>query len=143
MAQVENEYDLMNNGSPADLAYIQWAANLAQSYHTGLVWGMCKTAEAPLPIISTCNGLDCYNTIGANRTQPAIWTEHWGAEAWNWKWGSSLAAYSTPAEEMAYSAARWFAAGGGYMNYYMFSGGQLNHTPLCIVRVCGWRLVSS
>lgn len=119
---MENEYDLADSHSPADDAYVQWCADLATSFDSGLVWGMCKQSDAPLPIISTCNGIDCYVTIGPNRTQPALWTEHWSSEAWNWKWGTSLP--HNTAETMGYATARWFAAGGGYLNYYMFSGGE-------------------
>ena len=136
MAQVENEYDNMWNGSADQVAYIEWCGQLATSSDSGLVWGMCQTKEAPLPLIATCNGLDCYTFIQPNRTQPAAWTEHWGGESWNWKWGTSLEATATTAEHMAYAAARWFAAGGGYMNYYMFSGGQLTHPRHILVSDC-------
>ena len=113
LAQVENEYDNISPHTAGDNAYIQWCADLAQSYHTGLVWGMCSSQNTPAPLVGTCNGLDCYNFIGRNRTQPALWTEHWSAEAWTWKWGASLPINT--AENMAYSAARWFAAGGSHM----------------------------
>ena len=113
LAQIENEYDIANHHTPADEAYVQWCGDLAQSYDSGLVWGMCSTSDAPLPLIPTCNGIDCWNKVQPNRTLPALWTEHWSAEAWNWKWGYNLP--HNTAEYMAYSGARWFAAGGGYM----------------------------
>ena len=122
LSQVENEYNLASHHTPADDAYVQWCADLATSFDSGLVWGMCQQDNTPQPLIGTCNGIDCYLTIGANRSQPALWTEHWSSTAWNWKWGSNLP--HNTAEDMAYAGARWFAAGGGYMNYYMFSGGQ-------------------
>ena len=120
-AQIENEYANMEGNDPGNKAYIQWAGHLTESYDSGLVWGACQTPDAPPPVIPTCNGVDCYTFIGRNRTMPAMWTEHWSAEAWTWKWGSHLPHNS--AENMAYSAAYWFAEGGAYMSYYMWSGG--------------------
>ena len=114
----------MNQHTPEQDAYIEWCGDLATSYDSGLVWGMCQTLNAPLPLIATCNGLDCYTFIKPNRSQPALWTEHWSAEAWNWFWGSALKPYGNSAQHMAYAGARWFAAGGAHMNYYMLSGGQ-------------------
>jgi len=76
---------------------------------------MCQSHDAPAPVLSTCNGLTCYDFVGPNRTQPALWTEHWSSEAWTWKWGSHLPHHS--AEDMAYSGARYFAHGGAHQNY--------------------------
>ena len=122
LAQVENEYDNADSHSAGDEAYVKWCGELATSFDSGLVWGMCQTSNAPRPLIDTCNGVNCYVTIRPKRTQPALWTEHWTATAWEWKWGTSLP--HNTAETMGYSTARWFAAGGGYLSYYMFSGGQ-------------------
>ena len=107
----------MEGNDAGNKAYIQWAGHLTQSFDTGLVWGACSTHDIPRPVIPTCNGLDCYNWMRRNRTQPAIWTEHWSAEAWTWHWGSHLPHNS--AENMAYAAAYWYAEGGAYMSYYM------------------------
>ena len=107
----------MEGNDPGNKAYIQWAGHLTRSYDDNLVWGMCSSHDAPYPVIPTCNGLTCYDFIERNRTFPALWTEHWSAEAWTWKWGSHLPHNS--AEFMAYAATRWFAAGGSHMNFYM------------------------
>lgn len=63
-------------------------------------------------------------------TQPGIWTENWAG------W-FQYEGYSTPersAQNNAYSVARFFAAGGTGMNYYMFHGGtNFNRTSSYLV----------
>lgn len=65
MAQIENEYGNMEKYYGDDGAkYVEWSANLADSYDVKIPWIMCQQGEGtgsapPAHIINTCNGYYC------------------------------------------------------------------------------------
>ncbi|KAI9192258.1 hypothetical protein LWI28_020101 [Acer negundo] len=51
LAQIENEYgNVMSNYGDAGKAYVDWCANLADSYQIGIPWLMCQQTDAPPPM---------------------------------------------------------------------------------------------
>ena len=83
MAQVENEYGNMENFYGDDGArYVQWSADLADSFKLDIPWMMCQQGEGqgsapPAHIINTCNGYYCDDWIEKHITdfpnQPVSW----------------------------------------------------------------------
>ena len=122
LAQMENEYNLVaNNYGEEGQRYLQWAAQLGQSLNLGIPIIMCVGA-AP-GIMETINGFyahhDLDTFIANHPNQPAVWTECWT---------SFYHTFGTPynirtPENLAYATARFFAAGGTGINYYMWHGG--------------------
>eukprot|EP01084_Bolivina_argentea_P198646 340099_1 len=122
LAQIENEY----HGSSA---YVNWCGQLIKTLNMNVSWVMCNGMSAS-DTINTCNGNNCYGYAqnhGKNfPQQPLGWTEN---EGWFNDW---TRAYNpdTPnwanrsPQDMAYSVAIWFAAGGAHHNYYMWYGGN-------------------
>ncbi|KAK7282252.1 hypothetical protein RIF29_10887 [Crotalaria pallida] len=117
--------------------YAQWAAEMAVSQNTGVPWIMCRQYDAPDPVVSlshlddsmnivdhlqidTCNEFYCdqFEPISPNR--PKIWTENW--TGWISNFGD-VGVPHRPAEDVAFSVARFFQKGGSVMNYYMYHGG--------------------
>jgi Glycosyl hydrolases family 35 len=43
LAQIENEFDYAEDGKPGSIEYVKWCGQLAESYDSGLVWGMCQS----------------------------------------------------------------------------------------------------
>ena len=121
ITQIENEYG--DGGTdPGRIGYIEWCGQLAASLNTSTVWIMCQEGEAPYPIIDTCNGGSCGGWVDwqyTTRGQPAFWTEAW--VAWFQSWGQSP--YWKDPRELSFDIAYWYAAGGVYMNHYMYHGG--------------------
>ena len=121
ITQIENEYG--DGGSdPGRIGYIEWCGQLAASLNTSTVWIMCQEGEAPYPIIDTCNGGSCGGWVDwqyTTRGQPAMWTENW--VAWFQGWGQSP--YWKDPRTLSFEIAYWYAAGGVYMNHYMYHGG--------------------
>ena len=129
LAQVENE---LNTG---DSDYIDWCGNLAAAQGLPIPWLMCNGDSAP-NTINSCNGGDCQGFIeghGQNHRvlvdQPAAWTEKWSP--WYQLWGDGggdLPAYDGgdlgAARGEIFSIAKWFARGGGHVNWYMAHGGN-------------------
>ncbi|GLT79076.1 hypothetical protein SLA2020_505830 [Shorea laevis] len=120
LSQIENEYELMEYdiGNPGKV-YAKWAANMAVGLGTGVPWVMCKQADAPDPIINTCNGFYCENFFPNQAYKPKMWTELWTA----WLLGFGEAVPYRPVEDMAFAVARFIQNKGSFVNYYMYHGG--------------------
>ncbi|GFZ04263.1 beta galactosidase 1 [Actinidia rufa] len=120
LSQIENEYGPMEYelGGPAK-AYTKWAAQMAVGLGSGVPWVMCKQDDAPDPIINTCNGFYC-DYFSPNRAyKPKMWTEAW--TGWFTEFGGPVP--YRPAEDLAFSVARFIQKGGSFINYYMYHGG--------------------
>jgi beta-galactosidase len=122
LLQIENEYGNVIGFHGADgVKYIQWAAEFANSLNTGIPWNMCYGSAGNT--LDTVNGMYGHQLLLAHWThhpdQPGIWTENWPGWYDNWAYAFNL----RPAEDVAYSVARFFAMGGTGMNYYMWHGG--------------------
>ncbi|KAF3778382.1 Beta-galactosidase 6 [Nymphaea thermarum] len=64
MSQIENEYGTYEMGyHKAGAAYMKRAAQMVVGLDTGVPWIMCKQDDALDPVINTCNGLNCGETI--------------------------------------------------------------------------------
>ncbi|XP_022147716.1 beta-galactosidase-like [Momordica charantia] len=120
LSQIENEYGPMESGIGApSKSYTKWAAQMAVGLDTGVPWVMCKQEDAPDPVIDTCNGFYC-ETFKPNQIyKPKIWTEAWSG--WYTAFGGPVP--YRPAEDLAFSVARFIQSGGSLVNYYMYHGG--------------------
>ncbi|XP_010689565.2 beta-galactosidase 8 isoform X1 [Beta vulgaris subsp. vulgaris] len=126
LSQIENEYGNIDSayGSAAK-SYIKWAANMAVSLDTGVPWVMCQQADAPDPIINTCNGFYCDQFTPNSNQKPKLWTENWSG--WFSAFGSPIP--YRPVEDLAFAVARFYQRGGTMQNYYMYHGGtNFDHT---------------
>ncbi|KAL7125494.1 hypothetical protein ABFS83_14G120600 [Erythranthe nasuta] len=122
MAQIENEYNNVQAAyREAGKHYVKWAADMAVGLYSGIPWVMCKQKDAPQTVISTCNGRQCGDTFpGPNGpNKPSLWTENWTAQYR--VFGDSPS--QRPAEDLAFSVARFFTRNGTLNNYYMYHGG--------------------
>ncbi|KAJ7969973.1 Beta-galactosidase [Quillaja saponaria] len=120
LAQIENEYgNVMSVYGDAGKAYIDWCANMAESFNIGVPWLMCQQSDAPQPMINTCNGWYCDSFTPNNPNSPKMWTENW--TGWFKNWGSRDP--HRTAEDVAFAVARFFQSGGTFQNYYMYHGG--------------------
>ncbi|XP_058743535.1 beta-galactosidase 1-like [Vicia villosa] len=120
LSQIENEYGPMEYelGAPGK-AYTQWAAHMAVGLSTGVPWVMCKQDDAPDPIINTCNGFYCDYFSPNKAYKPKMWTEAWTG----WFTGFGGPVPHRPAEDLAFSIAKFIQKGGSFINYYMYHGG--------------------
>ncbi|XP_027363204.1 beta-galactosidase-like [Abrus precatorius] len=120
MSQIENEFGPVERqiGAPGK-AYTNWAAQMAVGLDTDAPWVMCKQEDAPDPVIDTCNGFYCENYKPNKKYKPKIWTENW--TGWYTDFGSANP--RRPAEDLAFSVARFIQNGGAFVNYYMYHGG--------------------
>lgn len=120
MSQIENEYGPMEYelGAPGR-AYTHWAAKMALDLGTGVPWVMCKQDDAPDPVINTCNGFYCDYFSPNKAYKPKMWTEAW--TGWFTEFGGAVP--YRPAEDLAFSVARFIQKGGSFINYYMYHGG--------------------
>ncbi|KAK4269257.1 hypothetical protein QN277_022441 [Acacia crassicarpa] len=120
LSQIENEYGPVEYeiGAPGK-AYTNWAAQMAVGLGTGVPWIMCKQDDAPDPIINTCNGFYCDYFSPNKAYKPKMWTEAW--TGWYTEFGGSVP--HRPAEDLAFSVARFIQKGGSFVNYYMYHGG--------------------
>jgi hypothetical protein len=51
--QIENEYNHIQLAyEEKGDNYVQWAANMAVAFDTGVPWIMCKQKDAPDPVVS-------------------------------------------------------------------------------------------
>ncbi|KAL9242016.1 hypothetical protein vseg_016063 [Gypsophila vaccaria] len=118
--QIENEYGPVEweIGAPGK-AYINWAAQMALGLNAGVPWIMCKQEDVPAEMIDTCNGFYCENFWPKSKGKPKMWTENW--TGWYTEFGGPVP--YRPAEDVAFSVARFIQNGGSFMNYYMFHGG--------------------
>ncbi|KAL9322778.1 hypothetical protein ACSQ67_010831 [Phaseolus vulgaris] len=120
LSQIENEYGNIDSSyGAAGKSYIKWAATMATSLDTGVPWVMCQQADAPDPIINTCNGFYCDQFTPNSNTKPKMWTENWSG--WFLSFGGAVP--SRPVEDLAFAVARFFQRGGTFQNYYMYHGG--------------------
>ncbi|GFY98543.1 beta-galactosidase 15 [Actinidia rufa] len=120
LSQIENEYgNVMSSYGAAGKAYVDWCANMANSLDIGVPWLMCQQADAPEPMINTCNGWYCDSFTPNNPNSPKMWTENW--TGWFKNWGGKDP--HRTAEDLAFSVARFFQFGGTFQNYYMYHGG--------------------
>ncbi|XP_057978440.1 beta-galactosidase 1 [Malania oleifera] len=120
LSQIENEYgpEEWEIGAPGR-AYTKWAAQMAVGLKTGVPWVMCKQDDAPDPVINTCNGFYCDYFSPNKAYKPKMWTEAW--TGWYTEFGGAVPV--RPAEDMAFSVARFIQKGGSFINYYMYHGG--------------------
>ncbi|KAF7142336.1 hypothetical protein RHSIM_Rhsim05G0021700 [Rhododendron simsii] len=120
MSQIENEYGPVEweIGAPGK-AYTKWAADMAVRLGTGVPWIMCKQEDAPDPIIDTCNGFYCEGFKPNKDYKPKMWTEAW--TGWYTEFGGPIP--YRPAEDLAFSVARFIQNNGSFINYYMYHGG--------------------
>ncbi|KAK8602320.1 hypothetical protein V6N12_052131 [Hibiscus sabdariffa] len=120
MSQIENEFGPVEweIGDPGK-AYTKWAVKMAVGLDTGVPWVMCKQDDAPDPVINTCNGFYCENFTPNAKYKPKMWTENWTG----WYTGFGSAVPTRPAEDIAFSVARFIQNGGSFVNYYMYHGG--------------------
>ncbi|XVF61085.1 hypothetical protein PTKIN_Ptkin08bG0101000 [Pterospermum kingtungense] len=120
LAQVENEYGFYESfyGEGAK-RYVAWSARMAVSQNIGVPWIMCQQDDAPDPVINTCNSFYCDQFTPNSPSKPKIWTENW--PGWFTAFGGGHP--HRPAEDIAYSVARFFQKGGSVQNYYMYHGG--------------------
>ncbi|XP_048321306.2 beta-galactosidase 7 [Ziziphus jujuba] len=120
LAQIENEYgNIMWKFGSDGVDYMDWCAQLALSYDTGVPWIMCQQDNAPAPMISTCNGYYCDQYYPKRKGIPKMWTENW--TGWFKNWGSQDP--HRTARDVAFAVARFFQFGGTLQNYYMYHGG--------------------
>ncbi|KAK9208773.1 hypothetical protein WN944_001133 [Citrus x changshan-huyou] len=120
LSQIENEFELVewNLGDRARV-YGQWAAHMAIGLNITVPWIMCKQANAPDPIIDTCNDFYC-DWFSPNKDyKPKMWTENW--TAWVQQFGTPP--LYRPHEDLAYSVLKFIQTGGSMNNYYMYHGG--------------------
>ncbi|HYG57286.1 MAG TPA: beta-galactosidase, partial [Symbiobacteriaceae bacterium] len=121
-AQIENEYALVAStyGEEGD-RYKQWAADLGRSLDLGVPWVMCYGGAEGA--IETINGFYGHTQLERHWSdhpeQPALWTENW--PGWYDTWG--VPHHRRSPEDVAYAVARFVAAGGTGINYYMWHGG--------------------
>ncbi len=122
LAQIENEYGNIawRYGEDGE-RYLHRLAEMTRTLQVGVPWVMCK-GGAP-GTIETINAFYAHRELddyfARYPDKPALWTEHW--PGWYDLWGYPHNR-RTP-ENVAYAAARFFAAGGTGMNYYMWHGG--------------------
>lgn len=120
LAQIENEYGNVANsyGAPGK-AYTKWAAEMAVGLNTGVPWIMCQQADAPDPVINTCNGFYCDQFTPNSYKKPKLWTENWSG------WFQSFGGLKPhrPVQDIAFAVARFYETGGTFQNYYMYHGG--------------------
>ncbi|KAJ8527999.1 hypothetical protein K7X08_015450 [Anisodus acutangulus] len=120
IAQIENEYGPVEweIGAPGK-AYTKWTAQMAVGLKTDVPWIMCKQEDAPDPVIDTCNGFYCEGFRPNKPYKPKMWTEVW--TGWYTKFGGPIP--QRPAEDIAFSVARFVQNNGSFFNYYMYHGG--------------------
>ncbi|KAK4432904.1 Beta-galactosidase [Sesamum alatum] len=120
MAQIENEYGPVEweIGAPG-VAYTAWFAKMAVGLDIGVPWIMCKQETAPEPMIDACNGFYCDGFKPSKPNKPKMWTENWSG--WYTPYGGALP--YRPAEDLAFSVAKFVQNNGSFFNYYMYHGG--------------------
>ncbi|KAL5069904.1 hypothetical protein RYX36_020791 [Vicia faba] len=65
--RIENEYGPESKAmGAAGHAYLNWAAYMAVGLGTGVPWVMCKEIDAPDPVINSCNGFYCDDSLQIN-----------------------------------------------------------------------------
>ncbi|KAL0410509.1 UNVERIFIED_CONTAM: Beta-galactosidase [Sesamum latifolium] len=104
MSQIENEYGPVEwKIGAAGKAYTAWAAKMAVDWI----------------LIDTCNGFYCEGFRPNKPYKPKMWTEAWSG--WYTQFGGPVP--HRPAEDLAFSVARFVQNNGSFFNYYMYHGG--------------------
>ncbi|KAF7104237.1 hypothetical protein CFC21_105145, partial [Triticum aestivum] len=120
LSQIENEYGNIDwQYGDAGKSYMRWAAGMAVALDTGVPWVMCQQADAPAPLINTCNGFYCDQFTPSLPSSPKLWTENWSG--WFLSFGGAVP--YRPTEDLAFAVARFYQRGGTLQNYYMYHGG--------------------
>lgn len=131
MVQVENEYrNIARNYGADGVAYLEWLRDLFESYDLGVPLSMCNPVSAPLDglgwvprTLETLNAGAAHELVAPFKAkyphEPCLWTEAW--TGWYQIFGGPQRRRS--ASNMAFYVARFFAAGGKGINYYMWHGG--------------------
>ncbi|GCE27484.1 hypothetical protein KDA_29680 [Dictyobacter alpinus] len=122
LAQLENEYEnIASRYGTEGQHYLRWVSELGQALNLGIPLVMCVGAAAGA--IETMNGFYAHPMLEQHTfqhpDQPAIWTEDW--PGWYDTYGYPHH-IRTP-QDVAYGVARFIAAGGTGVNYYMWHGG--------------------
>src|SRR5450432_1987095 len=122
LLQLENEYNNISAQYGVEgQRYLQWVSDLANKLDLGIPSIMCLGA-AP-GSLETINSFYGHVQIDEHRSrhpdQPALWTEDWPG----WYDTFGYAHRTRSAEDCAYAVARFIAAGGTGVNYYMWHGG--------------------
>ena len=122
LLQLENEYNnIAEHYGVEGQRYLQWVSDLANKLDLGIPSIMCLGA-AP-GSLETINSFYGHVQIDEHRSrhpdQPALWTEDWPG----WYDTFGYAHRTRSAEDCAYAVARFIAAGGTGVNYYMWHGG--------------------
>lgn len=122
LVQLENEYSMVSHQyGDEGVAYLQWMADLQRRLDLGVPAIMCYGAADG--VVETINAFYAHEHIDQHRKshpdQPPVWTECW--TGWYDVWGAPH--HTRPTSDLLYSVARFFAAGGAGVNYYMWMGG--------------------
>lgn len=122
LVQLENEYSMVSDAyGDAGAEYLQWMADLQRELNFGVPGIMCYGAAEG--VVETINAFYAHEELAGHRVrnanQPPVWTECW--TGWYDVWGAPH--HVRAAEDLAYAVARFFAAGGAGVNYYMWMGG--------------------
>ncbi|GHO83329.1 hypothetical protein KSZ_13350 [Dictyobacter formicarum] len=122
LVQLENEYENIASRYGAEgQRYLRWVSELGQALNLGVPLVMCVGATEGA--IETMNGFYAHLMLEQHALnhpdQPGIWTENW--PAWYDTYGYPHH-IRTP-QDVAYGVARFIAAGGTGVNYYMWHGG--------------------
>ncbi|WP_338255642.1 beta-galactosidase [Dictyobacter halimunensis] len=122
LAQLENEYENIASRYGAEgQRYLRWVSELGQSLNMGIPLVMCVGAAEGA--IETMNGFYAHPMVEQHALnhpdQPAIWTEDWPG----WYDTFGYPHHIRTPQDVAYGVARFIAAGGTGVNYYMWHGG--------------------
>jgi len=122
MAQIENEYNNISKSYGQEgQNYLKWCVQLGNSLDLGIPWVQCfGAAEGAIESINGFYGhTELEKHFKEHPEQPPLWTENW--PGWYDTWGFNH--HGRTPENVAYGVARFFAAGGAGVNYYMWQGG--------------------
>ena len=122
LAQLENEYrNVAAQYGAEGQRYLEWVVKLGQSLDLGIPWIMCS-GSAP-GAIETINEANPHRALerhwNDHPDQPALCTELY--PAWYDTWIKPH--HVRAPQSLAYAVARFVAAGGSGINYYMWHGG--------------------
>lgn len=122
LVQLENEYEMVGDTHGKDGAkYLQWMADLQKELDLTVPGIMCYGAADG--VVETINAFYAHKQIdefrGRRADQPPVWTECW--TGWYDVWG--VPHHTRSPQDLAYAVARFVAAGGAGVNYYMWMGG--------------------
>jgi hypothetical protein len=131
MVQIENEYrNIARTYGEDGVAYLEWLRDLFESYDLGVPLSMCNPVGQTFDgvgwvprTLETLNDGTGYQKVAPFKetypNDPCLWTEAW--TGWYQIFGGPVRRRT--ASNMAFYAARFFAAGGKGINYYMWHGG--------------------